>query len=147
VRHRMTVALLSLLGLLVSCYLLLYKLGLVGELACGASGSCERVQASSYAVLLGIPIAAYGVGGYLALMVVALAGLEGRWADHPGPTRLLAALSAIGVLFAAYLTYLEVAVIHDICRWCVVSAVLITAILCVSLAGLRAQRSSGHQRS
>ena len=136
-RHRMAAAMLSMLGLLVSAYLLLYKLGIVGELACGSGGSCERVQASKWAVLFGIPIAAYGVGGYLALLVVALAGLEGRWAEHPGPTRLLVALSAIGVAFAAYLTFLEVAVIHDLCRWCVVSAVLITAILAVSVAGLR----------
>jgi len=118
-RHRMAVAVLALLGLLVSSYLLLYKMGIVGTLVCGGSGACERVQDSHYAQFVGIPVAAYGVGGFATLLLVALAGLGERWGTHPGPSRLLVGLSGIGVLFAMYLTYLEVAVIHDICKWCV----------------------------
>jgi len=137
----MAVAVLALLGLLVSTYLLLFKLGVLGSIACGGSGSCERVANSSWAVFLGIPVAAYGVAGYLVLLVVALAGLGERLLARPEPTRLLAVLSGLGVAFAVYLTYLELAVIHAVCRWCVVSAVLITAICAASLAGLRAFRT------
>jgi uncharacterized membrane protein len=46
-------------------------------------------------------------------------------------------LSGIGVLFTAYLTYLELFVIHAICRWCVASGVVILAIFIVSLLDLR----------
>ena len=141
-RHRMAVALLSLIGLLVSTYLLLYKLGVVGTLVCASGDSCERVQASPWADFLGIPVAAYGVAGYLALLIVALVGLGERWIARPEPTRLLAAFSIPGVAFAAYLTYLELAVIHDVCSWCVVSAVLITGICVASLAGLRGFRQA-----
>ena len=35
----------------------------VGTLVCGGSGACERVQESRYAVLFGIPVAAYGPRG------------------------------------------------------------------------------------
>lgn len=127
----------ALLGLLSSAYLLLYKLGVVGSLVCGGSGACERVQTSPYAVFLGVPVAAYGVAGFGALLLVALAGLGERWESHPGPSRLLAAMAGLGFLFAAYLTYLEIAVIHDVCRWCALCALLITAILVVSLLGAR----------
>jgi len=137
-RLRMAVAVLALLGLLVSVYLLLFKLGVVGSLVCGGSGACERVQTSPYAQFLGVPVAAYGVAGFGALLAVALAGLGERWVDRAAPSRVLAAMAGIGFLFAAYLTYLEIAVIHDICRWCALSALLITAILVVSLLGTRA---------
>jgi uncharacterized membrane protein len=136
-RHRMAAAALALLGLLLSLYLTLYKLGYMAPLVCGSGGACERVQLGRWGELLGLPVAAYGVGGYLALLVVALAGLQPRWLSHPGPTRWLVGLSALGVLFTAYLKYLELFVIHAVCRWCVVSAVIITGILVVSVVGLR----------
>jgi uncharacterized membrane protein len=136
-RHRMAIAVLALLGLLASLYLLLYKLGIVGSLVCGGSGACERVQDSPYAQFLGIPVAAYGVGGFAVLLVVALAGLGDRWASHPGPTRLAAAFSGVGVAFAIYLTYLEIAVIHDICRWCAAVALIIASIFVVAVLGAR----------
>jgi uncharacterized membrane protein len=53
---------------------------------------------------------------------------------------VLALFAAIGFLFAAYLTYLEIAVIHDVCRWCAFCALLITAILVTALLGARSFR-------
>ena len=43
--YRMGAALMSLLGLFVSAYLCLYKIGRIGTLACG-TGGCETVQLS-----------------------------------------------------------------------------------------------------
>lgn len=140
-RHRMAVAVLALVGLLLSTYLLLYKLGFTGPLVCGAAGSCERVQTSRWGVLLGLPVAAYGVGGYLAILGVALLGLQERWQDRAKPTRWLVWLSGAGLAFTLYLKYLELFRIHAICRWCVVSAVLITAIFVLSLVGMRREAS------
>lgn len=147
-RHRQAVAVLALLGLMLSLYLTLYHYGLVGSLVCGGSNSCDQVQASRYAMFIGLPVAAYGVGGYLALMVVALAGLQGRWAESAGPTLLIAVLAGVGVLFTAWLKYLEFFRIHAVCRWCVVSAVLITVIFLVaaiSLPSLRTRPSASPQ--
>jgi uncharacterized membrane protein len=42
-------------------------------------------------------------------------------------------MSGFGVLFSAWLTYLELFVIRAICQWCVVSAVIVVAIFVVSL--------------
>jgi uncharacterized membrane protein len=65
------VSLLGLAGLFVSLYLLLYDLGVYGSLLCGA-GSCETVQASRWAVFLGIPVPAWGVGWYGLVMFAGL---------------------------------------------------------------------------
>lgn len=140
-RHRMAGAVLALLGLLLSTYLLLHRLGLTGPLACGAGDTCDKVQTSSYAVLLGLPVAAYGVAGYLGLLVVALVGLQPRWVARREPTVVLVALAAMGTAFTAYLKYLELFRINAICWWCVASAVLIVSILAVSLAGLRVDKA------
>ncbi|MBI2614369.1 MAG: vitamin K epoxide reductase family protein [Gemmatimonadetes bacterium] len=122
----MVTATLALAGFLVSLYLWLWKLGVVGSLACGPGGGCEYVQTSPYAVIQGIPVAFYGVVGYLALLVVSLVGLQPRWAERREPTLALAALSGLGVAFTAYL------------KWCLVSAGINSAIFLTSLAGLRA---------
>lgn len=137
---RMAIALLSLLGLLIAGYLSLYKLGYLGFIQCGAGG-CETVQASEYALFLGQPVALWGVGAYAVLLVLALIGVQPRFAEERWVALALFGVSGVGVVFSAYLTYLEAMVIHAWCQWCVVSAVLITLIFLLSLPGLRAARS------
>jgi len=136
-RHRMAAAALSLVGLLVSTYLLLYKLRIVGSIKCVGSGGCERVNTSSWSSFLGVPVAAYGVAGYVVLLGVAMYGLGGGQVERPGATRWLAALSGLGVLFSLYLLALELFVIHAVCLWCSVSGVTILAIFVVTAAALR----------
>jgi uncharacterized membrane protein len=138
----MIAATLALLGLIVATYLSLWKVGAIGTLACGTGGGCEAVQTSPYADLLGIPVAFYGVGGYLALLGTALAGLQPPWVRRQSPTVALVAMSGLGVAFSVYLTYLEAFVIHAWCRWCVASAVIVTGIFVVSLGGLRSGRTA-----
>jgi uncharacterized membrane protein len=140
-RHRMVAATLSLIGLLLSIYLTLHRLGVVGPIACGGSGSCDQVQLGPYGALFSIPVAAYGAAGYLALLVVALVGLQERWAGRRAPTLWLAVISGLGVAFTIYLTYLELFVIHALCRWCVASAAIIVAVFAASFAGLRRRRA------
>jgi len=135
-QNRQAIALLALVGFFLALYLWLHQIGVGGELKCG-TGGCDTVQASRWARVLGIPVAAYGVVGYAAILAVALAALQPAALERRRPALLLAALATGGVLFSAWLTYLELFVIHAICRWCVGSAVTITAIWLVALAGLR----------
>ena len=132
----MVAATLSLGGFFLALYLWLWKIGIVGEIACGA-GTCEFVQTSPYADFLGMPVAFIGVGGYFALFVVSLVGLQPRWIDRREPTVWLAAVAALGVAFTLYLTYLEAAVINAWCRWCLGSAAIIAAIFGAAVVGLR----------
>lgn len=119
----MLTALVALAGFFVALYLALYKAGIIGTLACGAGG-CETVQFSRWAMLFGFPVAVWGVGFYALVLALALAMLQDRWSDSRGLSLALLLLTGWGVLFSAWLTYLELFVIHAICRWCVVSAVL-----------------------
>ncbi|MDH3496622.1 MAG: vitamin K epoxide reductase family protein [Gemmatimonadota bacterium] len=134
--HRMIAAVLALVGLFLSLYLWLWKIGVLGVLACG-DGACETVQLSEYGELFGVPVAFYGVVGYGAMLAVSLVGLHGAAARQRWPTVGLAALAGVGVAFSGYLTYLEAAVIHAWCRWCIVSAIVVVAILATALAGWR----------
>ena len=132
----MAAGLLSLIGFFVALYLYLYKIGLIGTLACG-TGGCETVQLSPWSRFLGVEVALYGVIGYALLLGLALVSVQAGGDRRHWSDRLILLGSGAGVLFAAYLTALELFVIHAICRWCVGSAVIITAIFVVSLLGWR----------
>lgn len=119
---RRLVALLALAGIFLSTYLALYKFGMIGSLTCSV-GSCETVQLSKWAMFLGLPVAAWGVGFYIAVFVLAMLAL-GPAGDSPVVGWALLATTGWGVLFSAWLTWLELYVIHAICMWCVVSAIL-----------------------
>jgi uncharacterized membrane protein len=134
--YRMGAALMSLLGLFVSAYLYLYKIGRIGTLACG-SGACEAVQTSVWSRFMGVEVSLIGLVGYAVLLVAALVALRPDQVERRQPALVLAGLAGLGVLFTAYLTYLELFVIHAICRWCVGSAVIIVTVLVLVLLELR----------
>lgn len=135
----MAIAVLALIGALVALYLTLYKIGTIGTLACGMGG-CERVNTSRWATFLGFPVAAWGVGFYVTVLTVAIAGTSPGLAERRSLSLVLVALASIGVAFSLWLTYLELFVIGAICRYCVVSALIVGVIFVVSLDDLRVTR-------
>jgi uncharacterized membrane protein len=118
----------AVLGIAITAYLL-YVRQTGGALVC-STGGCEKVQSSSYAVVLGIPVAALGLVGFLGLLVAALA--RGDWARLSQ-----AALALSAFLFSAYLLYIEVAVMDAICQWCLATDVLTITITVLALLRLR----------
>ena len=139
---RMIVAVLSLVGFFVCFYLLAHHFGWTGPLVCGIS-DCETVQSSPYAKLGPIPVAGIGVAGYVALFVLSMVGSHPTHRDSKLLGGLLVAGAAVGVVFSAYLTYLEAAVIRAWCQWCIVSAILILLIFAATLPELKRIRSRG----
>lgn len=131
--NRMAIALLSLIGLLISVYLTLHKFGMIGSLVCG-TGSCDTVQASKWAVFMSVPVPLIGFAGYLILFVIALIGVQPRNLDNQGIGLALLLLASGAFSFSAYLAYLEQFVIHAWCRWCIASGILATLIWIFSLA-------------
>jgi uncharacterized membrane protein len=132
----MILALLALIGVFVSTYLTLYKLGYIGELKC-AVGSCETVNTSQWATFLGLPVAAWGLGFYVASLALAVASITEKYAASRAFSLAFVALTAWGVVFSGWLTYLELFVINAICIWCVTSACIVAVMFVVSLLDLR----------
>jgi uncharacterized membrane protein len=132
----MAIGLLALVDLLIAGYMLLFKLGLIGTLACG-TGNCGAVQASSWAVFLGVPVPAWGVVGYALILALALIGIQPRWVGDRRLGMLLFGTATLAFGFSAYLTAIEAFVLHAWCRWCVASAIVATLIFICSLTELR----------
>ncbi|CAN5762955.1 hypothetical protein BH23GEM9_BH23GEM9_34820 [soil metagenome] len=138
--NRMILAVLALIGVLISAYMTAYKFGLLGEIVCG-TGGCSTVQNSPWASFMGVPVPLIGLLGYGALMATALAGVEAFRTSRLVPLTLVAGAS-VGLLFSAYLTYLEAFVIHAWCRWCITSAVLSVLVFLFTLPEFRRLRSN-----
>lgn len=125
---------LALTGVAVSAYLLTVHWGWWSAVCLGV-GDCELVNTSRYSEFLGIPVALFGMGAYAAILVLALAASRDIQPDWT--RRLMFALAAVGVAFSAYLTYIELFVLHEICPWCVLSAIIIFMIAFLSAMELR----------
>jgi uncharacterized membrane protein len=105
------------------------------------------VQSSAYAWFpprtvsdFGIPVAAMGIVAYTTLLALAIIGVQPRHLEARWVANSIFIVAAVGVVFSAWLTYLEAAVINAWCQWCVVSAILITIIFLLSIPGFRAVR-------
>jgi uncharacterized membrane protein len=116
------------LGLAIAAYLTYVHYAGISPV-CEIAHGCERVQTSRWSTLAGIPVALLGLVGYAAILGTLLV---------PGETALTAAAgqALAGAGFSAYLTYREVFTIHAICIWCVMSAVLITALAALTVTRL-----------
>jgi len=126
------IPILSLIGLGVSIYL--FYIGLSGSDAfCGPLGDCNAVQTSEYAKLFGIiPVGLIGVLGFAAILITWMVGKISDSQRAASAARTLLWLAVAGTLFSLYLTFLEPFVIGATCSWCLVSALLITALLWLS---------------
>ena len=112
-------------GIAVAAYIAIADSG-DGVPACiGGSEGCRTVAESSHSHLLGVNIAILGVLGYLLLLGAAL--MRGDGARTAGFL-----LALVGLGYSVFLTYLELFVIDAVCQWCVLSALLMTAIFAVN---------------
>ena len=127
-------------GLAVAGYLAYVETASV-DAVCGPLGNCNAVQQSEYAQVFGMPIGIIGVVGYSALGALWLVQRRAA-ARRADMARVgMAAIAVGGVAFSAYLTFLEPFVIGATCAWCLASAVVIGAILWLTVpAGVSAWR-------
>jgi len=132
--------LLVIAGLGVSGYLLWGYTVPNASLACGGSHGCESVKNSAYSSVLGVSLPVWGLAVYIALLGLVVAQKHRLSAENgrrPYIALAIFTISLVGVLFSAYLTYLELFVIFAICRWCVASAVIMTALFILSIFNLQ----------
>jgi uncharacterized membrane protein len=131
---------LAILGILVSTYMTIFKLT-ENPYMCLGNGGCSTVNNSKYAVVYGVPVAVVGMGGYLAILLLLL--FERRvpsLADNG--TLVVFGLALIGFLFTLYLIYVEFALLHALCPFCVTSQVTMTILFILSVIRLARQPSN-----
>ena len=140
-KFRLSSFILAGIGFVDSLYLTYVKLS-NSYAICGPIGDCESVNTSKYAEIAGIPIALLGVGAYLVIILLLLMENRGDyWAEYG--SIMVFGISLAGVLYSAYLTYVEIYVLRAICPYCVVSAVVL--VLLLALATTRLVRDPGTQ--
>jgi len=99
-------------------------------LACGITSGCERVTASVYSKLMGVPVSLLGVMYYL--LIAGLAGAS-LYAKDKTPLILASVFTAVGLLMSAWFVYLQLAVIKSICMYCMLSAGTSTMLFALGL--------------
>ncbi len=128
-RLRVAIGLLSLAGAGIAAYLTAAHFA-DATLLC-ATGGCETVQRSRYAELAGVPVAALGLAGYVAIAATAASRGE-LW-------RAAGFVFALGGLaFAGYLVWVQVGVLHALCQWCLGSDAILALLVPATLLRLRA---------
>ena len=98
----------------------------------GGSNECDIVQGSVYSSIAGFPVALLGLLAYIAILGLLVIEEKGARLAENAPL-VLFGMTLIGFAYSVYLTYLELAVIHAICQYCVTSAVLMTILFGIAI--------------
>ena len=134
-KTRIIAMIISALGFIDSVYLIVIKYSNNEKLCFIGAGDCLSINTSVYSETFGIPNAVLGAAAYLAILGLFLieqkSSIIARWSPY-----LLFGLTFLGVIYSAYLTYLEIAVIKAVCPFCVVSAVVMLALFIISITRL-----------
>lgn len=130
---QITVAL-SVIGLLVSMYMTIYKVT-SNEAMCVGSSGCSEVNASRYSEVNGIPVAVLGVVGYAAILALLFLEERSGFFQENG-TMIFFGISLVGFLFTLYLIYVEVALIKAYCPFCLTSQAVMSVIFIISVIRL-----------
>lgn len=129
-RLQETILVLAIAGSGIAAYLTAAHLA-HAPVACVASSGCETVQHSAYSELWGIPVAAIGLAGYVLIAATAR--------PRTDLARLAGAAAALaGLVFAAYLVYVQLGVIDAVCQWCLASDAVLVALVATTFLRLRA---------
>ena len=107
------------LGLADSLYLLAEYLNTQATLYCPTIGivNCATVTSSEYSRFLGIPVALLGTLWFIAMMFLFV--INSASPNH----LLLLPLWMVGVVFAGYLIFVELFLLHAICPYCTLAHV------------------------
>jgi len=125
---RASLAVVGLAGLAVSTYLTVER-ALGRAPSCVVGGGCTVVQGSRYSELAGVPVAWLGIAAYLGIIVAAaMPGIQGALLG------LFVTVLSVGL--SGWLTYVELAIIKEVCAWCVISAILTVIAFGLSLTRL-----------
>jgi uncharacterized membrane protein len=116
-------ALVSLIGLADAIYLTVQHIT-GASLRCTVISGCSEVLSSPYAQVGPVPLAALGAAAYFVVFSLAILAAFG----YPLVKLLLKILLGIMFLTTLWLLYLQGFVIHHFCQYCLLSAIVTTAL-------------------
>jgi uncharacterized membrane protein len=120
---RAVIITLSFIGFIIAAYLSYLYYTKAETNFCITGSSCDIVRLSGYSSVVGIPVSLIGLVGYFALFTITVSNISDRikWL-------ILYFISLPGLVFSIYLTYVELFVLKAICSFCLISAIVMTAI-------------------
>jgi len=124
--------LLSLAGIVISGYLTLSHL-LNRKVMCGEGGGCTSVLTGPGSSLGPVPTAAFGLGLYILLFVLALTRSLKGMPNEEKSARLSLYASSLGFSVSLGLTLYAVFVLVSICNWCLSSFAVVTLLMASSI--------------
>lgn len=128
-----SIPILCVIGLAVASYLAYVEVTQT-EIVCGPVGDCNAARQSTYARLFDVlPISVIGVIGYIAILGAWGVSRYGQGKPAALAAAVMLGMTAFGLLFSIYLTFLGAFVIGATCAWCLASAVLMTVLFWFSL--------------
>jgi uncharacterized membrane protein len=139
---RIIIAAIAAIGILETAYLTVAKLT-GSSVLCPTSG-CEKVLNSPYAVIFGIlPLSLLGFAAYLVMGMLAVAPLAVKPETNKGlrsqlenwTWMVIFVLATAMPIFSAYLMYIMIFQIGDLCVYCVSSAIFSIAIFILAIIG------------
>jgi len=131
--YRALVAL-TIIGLCVSIYMTIYKVFKI-ESMCIGNGGCSVVNASRYSEVSGIPVAAVGIIGYLAILATIYFEKRNAFFRENGALMLFG-LTLTGFLFTLWLIFVEIVYLHALCPFCLTSQAAMTLIFIIVVVRL-----------
>lgn len=121
--------LIALIGLADSIYLTVQHL--TGKsVKCTVTNGCSAVLGSKYAIIAGVPTAAFGALAYFVAFSLATLALFGYQQARTG----LAILVVPMFLMTCWLVYLQAFVLHAFCEFCLLSAAMTTTLTALVIA-------------
>ncbi len=137
--YRASIALVV-LGLAVSIYMTIYKV-LNADAMCLGSGDCSTVNASRYSEVNGIPVAVFGILGYMSILGVHFFENRNRFFKQ-NSALMIFGMALTGFIFTVWLVYVEVAILKAFCPFCVTSQTAMTIIFMIAVIRLIRQPQS-----
>lgn len=135
------VLLLSFAGFLDASYLTA-KHYLHFDITCSFLNGCEQVLNSSYATILGVPVALLGALYYLAVFVSLVAFLDRKKLIF---LKVAVVLPIVGFLFTLWFLFTQVFLLQAFCLYCLFSALLTTLLFVLSAYYFATHNKSGAQ--
>ncbi|KKS01475.1 MAG: hypothetical protein UU54_C0004G0023 [Candidatus Yanofskybacteria bacterium GW2011_GWA2_41_22] len=131
----------SLIGLADSSYLAA-KHYLGSPINCSIFNGCEVVTTSPYSVILGVPVALFGVLYYFSFLLLTILYLDSK---NEKTLEFAARFSIVGVAASIWFLFLQIFIIKALCLYCLISTTTSATLFVLGLIVLKRKNVSFFQ--